>query len=324
MSKPMGGHYGTSVNASQAGHTGEINGLCTPCHDPHGVSSALGADRDHGVPLLKGTWVTSPYREDKATPAVKRGGGSTWLGIAGAGAAVGYNIDQNTLLNMPAPLNGGAGVATTKSNKRAQAFRNFSNNALKLHTEKTPAVFAGLCLECHNQTALTGAAAATTSKTWMTKERVHQSVAGWGPTNGTNINNKVHAYTCSKCHAPHVSRLPRLMVTNCLDVRHFQRKTSTGVINTTSGTTATSYGNIAQTTLTTTAFGAGRFPGGGSRYSGTPGTAQNPGGWYFQNNDPGNVQPTVQTFGSNCHNAAGAGGAAYDPKKQIWNNKTRW
>jgi hypothetical protein len=290
------------------------------------VSNALGADRDHGVPLLKGTWVTSPYREDKATPAVKRGGGSTWAGITGGGASPGYNIDQNTLINLPAPVSAGAGTATSKSNKRAQPFRNFSNNALKLHNEKSPTAFAGLCTECHSQTDLTGAGAATTTKAWKTKERIHQSVAGWGPTNGTNINNKVHAYTCSKCHAPHVSRLPRLMVTNCLDVRHFQRGL-TSTINTTSGTTATSYGNIAQTTLTSTALGAGRFPGGGSRYSGTPGTAQNPGGWYFQTNDTG--QPTVQSFGNGanaaCHNATGASGSTnYDPTTQMWNKKTRW
>jgi hypothetical protein len=112
------------------------------------------------------------------------------------------------------------------------------------------------------------------------------------------------------------------MTTNCLDARHFQRKMNS-VISTTAGTTATSYGNIAQTTLTSSALGAGRFPGGGTRYSGTPGTAQNPGGWWFQTNE-GGVQPTVQTFGSSCHNAAGAGGAAYDPTKQIWNKKTRW
>lgn len=29
-----------------------------------------------------------------------------------------------------------------------------------------------------------------------------------------------HAFTCSKCHNPHASRLPKLMITNCLDVKH--------------------------------------------------------------------------------------------------------
>ena len=29
-----------------------------------------------------------------------------------------------------------------------------------------------------------------------------------------------HTFTCSKCHNPHASRLPKLMITNCLDIRH--------------------------------------------------------------------------------------------------------
>ena len=32
--------------------------------------------------------------------------------------------------------------------------------------------------------------------------------------------NKYHQFPCSKCHMPHASRLPRLMLTNCLDVTH--------------------------------------------------------------------------------------------------------
>jgi predicted CxxxxCH...CXXCH cytochrome family protein len=326
LRKPMGGHFGTSINGASASHSQNINGLCTPCHDPHGVSSTMTAvERGKSVPLLKGTWVTSPYREDKAEPLVKRGGGSKYAGMNSAGAVPGYHIDQNTFMVAPVPVSGGAASTTAASNKRTQRFRSFSilSSALNMHTETTPSAFAGLCLECHNQLALTGAATATTSKPWMSKERVHQSVAGWASTNGTNVSNKVHAYTCSKCHAPHVSRLPRLMVTNCLDVRHFNRAVSGGSINTTAGTTTP--GNILQSTLTSSALGAGRFPGGGSRYSGTPGTAQNPGGWWFQTNGGGNAtQPTAQSFGSNCHNAANAGGAAYNPTKQIWNKKTRW
>jgi len=158
----------------------------------------------------------------------------------------------------------------------------------------------------------------------MSKERVHQSVAGWGPTNGTNINNKIHAYTCSKCHVPHVSRLPRLMITDCLDVRHTGQRVSGGSVNTASGTAAANYGNVLQS-YASSAYGAGRFPGGGSRYSGTPGSAQNPGPWWFQTNGAtGTTQPTVASYGSNCHNAAGAGGTTYNPSNQMWNKKTRW
>jgi len=335
MTLPMGGHFGTSISSAftgggSAAHTQDINGLCTPCHDPHGVSSSMTTvNRGKSVPLLKGTWVTSPYREDKAEPGVVRGGGCAAGNFGAQGAAPGYHIDQNTFMTLPNPVNSGAGTATSRGNRRAQAFRNMSNNALKFHTEKTAADASGLCLECHTRLALTGNAAQTTSQTWMSKERVHQSVAGWGASNGTNANNAVHAYTCSKCHAPHVSRLPRLLVTNCLDARHFKRNVTgslaggVGINSVASGTTTP--GNIIQSTLTNSAFGAGRFPGGGSRYSGAPGTAQNPGPWWFQTNGPsGTTPPTVATYGSSCHNAAGAGGTTYNPATQIWNKRTRW
>lgn len=29
-----------------------------------------------------------------------------------------------------------------------------------------------------------------------------------------------HQFSCSKCHSPHASRLPKLLITNCLDIRH--------------------------------------------------------------------------------------------------------
>jgi predicted CxxxxCH...CXXCH cytochrome family protein len=35
-----------------------------------------------------------------------------------------------------------------------------------------------------------------------------------------SVNASFHNFTCSKCHNPHASRLPKLMITNCLDVRH--------------------------------------------------------------------------------------------------------
>jgi predicted CxxxxCH...CXXCH cytochrome family protein len=324
--KPMGGHFGSSINGVQAGHDFEVNGLCTTCHDPHGVSQALGADRDHGIPLLKGTWVTSPYREDKADKIVKRGGGSNFSGLPNMGAVPGYHIDQNTFMTTPAPVNLGAASATGKGNRRAQAFRSFSlNSSAQSGTgmpNLAPATFAGLCLECHSQTTLTGAATSTTSKAWQSKERVHQSVAGWASTNGTNVTNKVHSYTCAKCHTAHVSKLPRLLVTNCLDQRHFGQSVSSSINSIAASTTP---GNIVQSVQTSSAYGAGRFPGGGSRYSNTPGSAQNPGGWWFQTNGATNAsQPGSPQYGSLCHNAANAGGATYSPINQRWNKKSAW
>jgi hypothetical protein len=44
----------------------------------------------------------------------------------------------------------------------------------------------------------------------------------WGPLtiNDTTVNSLYHKFSCSKCHNPHASRLPKLMITNCLDTKH--------------------------------------------------------------------------------------------------------
>ncbi len=43
----------------------------------------------------------------------------------------------------------------------------------------------------------------------------------WGATiDDTTIDQQYHQFSCSKCHNPHGSRLPRLMITNCLDTKH--------------------------------------------------------------------------------------------------------
>jgi len=43
----------------------------------------------------------------------------------------------------------------------------------------------------------------------------------WGVTmNSTTVDADYHQFTCSKCHTPHASRLPRLMITNCLDTQN--------------------------------------------------------------------------------------------------------
>jgi len=179
----MGGHFGASSPLSSppdANH--QINGLCTPCHDPHGVSTTL--DQADSVPLLKGTWVTSPYKED-VTPANNVAG--TIRKDKGR-EGVQYHIDQNTFGSAP------------------------SNGAVTGITQ-TDAQSAGLCLGCHAKGNLTNG----TTHTWKSKDRVHEAVKGWKTVN----TNYQHNYTCSKCHSPHTSSvLPRLMVTDCLDGVH--------------------------------------------------------------------------------------------------------
>ena len=43
----------------------------------------------------------------------------------------------------------------------------------------------------------------------------------WGAVvDETTTETQFHQFSCSKCHNPHASRLPRLMITNCLDTSH--------------------------------------------------------------------------------------------------------
>ena len=61
---------------------------------------------------------------------------------------------------------------------------------------------------------------------WSTVENVNRyayDVFSWGVNREIGAANgepMYHRFSCSKCHNPHASRLPRLMITNCLDVSH--------------------------------------------------------------------------------------------------------
>lgn len=206
----QGGHFGASSTLSSV-PAHQVGGLCTPCHDPHGVTknTTYVPDRNYAVPLLKGTWMTSPYKEDVATADNKA---YTTMVSPGqddapkpnpadmvaykAAITTSYHIDQNT----------------------------FTSGNITQTVEQ----FAGLCLGCHAKTTLTNG----TNHTWKSKDRIHESVKGWKTANTTIKHN----YSCSKCHAPHNANLPRLMVSNCLDSKHRGR-----VANNTSPVTSGSY-----------------------------------------------------------------------------------
>ena len=55
------------IRALQTAPTTQLNGLCSRCHDPHGVTTntAQVSNANYGSPALKGTWMTSPYFEDR-------------------------------------------------------------------------------------------------------------------------------------------------------------------------------------------------------------------------------------------------------------------
>lgn len=206
----VGGHFGASSPLASA-PLHQINGLCASCHDPHGVSptdvgicsntayvtksacqSGAGiwtSTPQYGVPILKGTWMTSPYKEDAApvNNAVGTVRDSTYpLGWdATPREGVSYHLDQNTF---------GANIKSSV-----------------VGVSQTANQFAGLCLGCHSKNSLTDG---TNGGTWKSADRIHESVKGWSA-------NVRHNYTCAKCHTPHNgSALPRLMTTNCLNMTH--------------------------------------------------------------------------------------------------------
>ena len=242
LNPKMGGHFGASSSlAVQPSPDNQINGLCTPCHDPHGVSPTLAGDQQYAVPLLKGTWITSPYREDTAPAINARMTNRTDLGKEG----VPYNIDQNTF---------GSGLITAVTG-----------------ITQTEDQAEGLCLRCHEKSSLTDGV----THTWKSKDRIHESVKGWKTANAT----VKHGYSCSKCHSPHTnSTLPRLMVTNCLDSQHKGRTSWANAVTSASGygefllnsntslhkctEIPASYGWCDISNWPNGGRGSGRFPGG--------------------------------------------------------------
>lgn len=187
---------------------GTINGLCTPCHDPHGVSASLGDKKEYAVPMLKGTWMTSPYKEDSpSSTATFANRHDQFIGTPpmqdradgrGSGA---WRSDRNTFNQADLSVKGNYPVGYDRVGEEAEDF-------------------AGLCLRCHPKSSLTSevSAQATENVPWKTKGRIHRSVKGWGWNDGDDPRE--HSYTCSKCHSAHVSGLPRLMKTNCLNFAH--------------------------------------------------------------------------------------------------------
>lgn len=179
---------------------GSINGLCTPCHDPHGVSKTLGEKAVYAVPLLKGSWLTSPYREDGPPPTLA-GKDAFAKRDSGANRGEAWEKGDFTLTNREANANFGIGGAGTPREPMAGMKYFIDKNTFgekKWITEDSD-TFGGLCLKCHAKEKSGGKAKS---------DMIHRAVKGWG-------NNKEHAFPCAKCHQPHNSGLPRLMQTNC-------------------------------------------------------------------------------------------------------------
>jgi hypothetical protein len=209
-----GGHLkaSSSLGIYSTSAVNKIYGLCTPCHDPHGVSPTLGSGKPYAVPMLKGTWLTSPYKEDNPPPdPVRRPGANSGPFPTATGGDWGSPGGSNHYSNAPDPK---AGELVTRTNLDRNTFG--AGNTV-VETDQT---FAGLCLRCHGQEKLINKGNPTPA--WKSVDAIHRSVKGWG-------NNREHSYTCSKCHLAHNSGLPRLMQTNCLDATHRGNRPNGGI-----------------------------------------------------------------------------------------------
>lgn len=184
---------------------GRIDGLCTPCHDPHGVSRTLEDRMPYALPLLKGSWLTSPYRED-GPPASAPGKPDSSQETGEASSGIAWQKGDYSFTNREANANFGVsgGGAPREPMSRAGMKYNVDRNTFGATGRITEddASFAGLCLKCHRKEQLYGDTRVG---------RIHRSVKGWG-------SNKEHSFPCSKCHQAHNSGLPRLMQTNCFEI----------------------------------------------------------------------------------------------------------
>jgi predicted CxxxxCH...CXXCH cytochrome family protein len=163
-----GGHLKASSTLGTAAMS-TIDGLCSPCHDPHGVTPSLGSDQAYAVPLLKGTWMTSPYRED----------------LPLGGAPTGSRGSSSYQTPPPTPF-----VYTDQAT---------FGGATRISEDDTK--FAGLCLRCHLKTSLT--AGPDKLKTWKSLDRVHQTVKGWG----VNDQHSYTCSKCHTPHVASLPRL---------------------------------------------------------------------------------------------------------------------
>lgn len=258
--------------------THEVNGagtgfICSVCHNPHGSNTGA----QYNTPMLRGTWMTSPYPEDRT---------GKMNGTALAGAYATKSTADNgprhisaAAYNTPANWGHGYGAAGGTGHDGYYIDDNTfgSNNTSYAATPAavthiTPAdssVFGGLCASCHTSGTYAGGTVAA-MKTYLDTTTfatgwgasVHNAVKGWsdGSTDCVNATNSpkmhllnstytngiryirdtayfsprssydwgshqnagnqagYHAFPCSKCHTPHANSLPKLMVTNCLDV----------------------------------------------------------------------------------------------------------
>ncbi|MBI4651667.1 hypothetical protein HY745_10360, partial [Candidatus Desantisbacteria bacterium] len=226
---------------------------CTDCHDPHGINPGL-ANAKYMVPILKGTWLVSPFKEDRPPLTSFDSHMPETVQEGEEGYVNGKKPRSRPDLNFNNPPDPGAGYADGTGGLGHEGFfieentlgaygtyaKHDENNNITINRiAEDDTKFAGLCLKCHTKTNLKSAwSGHGVVKGWggASKDIFTSSIANntqnegeegsdnfsWGvklrsQQSSGFIQNDYHQFTCSKCHSPHASRLKRLMITNCLD-----------------------------------------------------------------------------------------------------------
>jgi hypothetical protein len=102
-------------------------------------------------------------------------------------------------------------ITTIYSGDRMYGLRNYSGNSTYI------------CDSARTTDNNSGVYPYAWSTTNNTNRYVYRDDYDWGvnrETGASAAEPMYHRFSCSKCHNPHASRLPRLMITNCLDVSH--------------------------------------------------------------------------------------------------------
>jgi predicted CxxxxCH...CXXCH cytochrome family protein len=230
---------------------------CTYCHDVHDTGGGV---NDASSPYLRGNWISNPFKEDGAPQTtahatvfggVPRAGlGSATLGDS-PNAIGGWQIEQNnpgaytrsgdyathselcsschTMTDLQNRWSGhrsvvdgftntgGANIfSTSKRGGTADAaVRGYMQHSTTVGTNdaKSPEYIYGI-----RSTAITG----IDPQINPAKPENPNIWAGWADlsVDSGSVDQGFHQFPCAKCHNPHASRLPKLMITNCLDVSH--------------------------------------------------------------------------------------------------------
>jgi hypothetical protein len=162
---------------------------CSTCHNPHGVATG-DSNAAYRVPILRGTWLSAPYKEDRAPGSVQNWSVSTYTStkFPVSSSASDYLCFSNKISKdggcLPrvtpnkdqSEVHPGRGYDDLAS-QPTSAWDGYFIDANTFHGKSTPYIdetdtqFAGLCMtaDCHDQTVLTSA--------WGG----HKTVKGWGP-----------------------------------------------------------------------------------------------------------------------------------------------